>query len=75
MYAAISLMDNPSLSAAAAEAPVLNSGAEDVLQRHSGTHDDLNRLFVAMLRAAGISATMMSQAAIGGAAVSRPQTS
>jgi hypothetical protein len=30
----------------------------DVLQKRSGTHDELNRLFVAMVRAAGISATM-----------------
>ena len=36
-----------------------NRGAEDVLQQRSGTHDDLNRLFVAMVRAAGIPAWMI----------------
>jgi hypothetical protein len=36
-----------------------NHGAEDVLQQRSGTHDDLNRLFVAMVRAAGIPAWMI----------------
>jgi hypothetical protein len=36
-----------------------NSGAEDVLRQHGGTHDDLNRLFVAMARAAGMSAYLM----------------
>jgi Transglutaminase-like superfamily/Domain of Unknown Function with PDB structure (DUF3857) len=36
-----------------------NRGAEDVLQQKSGDHDELNRLFVAMARAAGIRAWMM----------------
>jgi len=36
-----------------------NAGAEDVLQQRSGDHDDLNRLLAAMLRAAGIPASMM----------------
>jgi hypothetical protein len=36
-----------------------NEGAEDVLRQRSGTHDDLNRLFAAMARAAGIPAWMM----------------
>jgi hypothetical protein len=36
-----------------------NAGAEDVLQQRSGDHDDLNRLLTAMLRAAGIPASMM----------------
>lgn len=36
-----------------------NRGAEDVLQQKSGTHDDLNRLFVAMVRTAGIPAWLM----------------
>jgi len=36
-----------------------NQGAADVLRQHSGDHDDLNRLFVAMVRAAGIPAQMM----------------
>jgi hypothetical protein len=34
-------------------------GAEDVLRQHGGSHEDLNRLFVAMLRAAGIPAGLM----------------
>jgi hypothetical protein len=36
-----------------------NKGAEDVLQNRSGRHDDLNRLFVAMVRAAGVPAAMI----------------
>lgn len=36
-----------------------NEGAEDVLRQRSGTHDDLNRLFAAMARAAGLPAWMM----------------
>ena len=36
-----------------------NSGVEDVLRQRSGDHDDLNRLLVAMLRAAGIPASLM----------------
>jgi hypothetical protein len=34
-------------------------GADDVLQNHGGTHDELNRLFVAMVRRAGIPASMI----------------
>lgn len=34
-------------------------GAEDVLRQHGGSHDDLNRLYAAMLRAAGVPAWMM----------------
>jgi hypothetical protein len=34
-------------------------GAEDVLRQRSGDHDDLTRLFVAMVRAAGIPAWLM----------------
>ena len=37
----------------------VNTGAEDVLQQRSGDHDDLNRLLVAMLREAGIPASLM----------------
>jgi hypothetical protein len=37
----------------------VNHGAEDVLRQHGGTHDDLNRLLVAMVKAAGIPASMM----------------
>lgn len=36
-----------------------NKGAEDVLQHRSGNHDELNRLFVSMVRAAGIPASMI----------------
>jgi len=36
-----------------------NAGVEDVLQQRSGDHDDLNRLLVAMLREAGIPASLM----------------
>lgn len=36
-----------------------NRSAEDVLEHHSGTHDDLNRLFVAMARAARIPAALI----------------
>ncbi|HEX3103683.1 MAG TPA: DUF3857 and transglutaminase domain-containing protein [Terriglobales bacterium] len=34
-------------------------GADTVLGNHSGTHDELNRLFVSMVRAAGIPASMI----------------
>ncbi|HEX6804224.1 MAG TPA: DUF3857 domain-containing protein [Terriglobales bacterium] len=37
----------------------INKGADDVLAHHSGTHDELNRLFVAMVRAAGIPASLI----------------
>jgi hypothetical protein len=36
-----------------------NKGAEDVLQHRSGTHDDLNQLFVSLVRAAGIPASLI----------------
>jgi hypothetical protein len=36
-----------------------NAGAEDVLRQRGGSHDDLNRLFVALVRTAGIPAFMM----------------
>ena len=36
-----------------------NEGVEDVLRQRSGDHDDLNRLFVSMVRSAGIPAFMM----------------
>jgi Domain of Unknown Function with PDB structure (DUF3857)/Transglutaminase-like superfamily len=37
----------------------VNTGVEDVLTNQSGSHDELNRLFVAMVKAAGIPATLM----------------
>ena len=47
----------------AEEAKVLdiryNKFAEDVLQQRSGYHDELNRLFVALLREAGLAASMI----------------
>jgi Domain of Unknown Function with PDB structure (DUF3857)/Transglutaminase-like superfamily len=36
-----------------------NQGAEDVLAHRSGTHDDLNRLFVSLVRSAGIPASLI----------------
>lgn len=36
-----------------------DQGVEDLLRQRSGDHDDLNRLFVAMVRAAGVPAWMM----------------
>jgi hypothetical protein len=36
-----------------------NKGADDVLEHRSGTHDDLNRLFISMVRAAGIPASLI----------------
>jgi hypothetical protein len=36
-----------------------NDGAQDVLRQRSGTHDDLNRLFVALLRAAEVPAWLI----------------
>ncbi|HTT22776.1 MAG TPA: DUF3857 and transglutaminase domain-containing protein [Candidatus Sulfotelmatobacter sp.] len=36
-----------------------NEGVEDVIRQRSGDHDDLNRLLVAMVRAAGIPAFVM----------------
>jgi hypothetical protein len=36
-----------------------NAGADDVLRQHSGDHDELNRLFVSMVRAAGVPAWLM----------------
>lgn len=37
----------------------VNHGADDVLRQHGGTHNDLNRLLVAMARVAGIPASLM----------------
>jgi hypothetical protein len=60
IYAAISQMDDLSLAIPPNPgAAPKSSAAEDVLQARSGTHDELNRLFVAMVRAAGIPAMMM----------------
>lgn len=37
----------------------LDRGAEDVLRQHGGSHDDLNKLYAAMLRSAGVPAWLM----------------
>jgi hypothetical protein len=37
----------------------INQGAEDVVRQHGGSHDDLNRLFVALARAAGFPASLI----------------
>jgi hypothetical protein len=37
----------------------VNKGSEDVLANRSGTHDELNRLFVSMVRAAGVPASLI----------------
>src|SRR5262249_17070451 len=37
----------------------VNQGAEDVIRQHGGSHDDLNRLFVALARAAGLPASLI----------------
>lgn len=57
IYSAVSQMENQSFANPSSAAP--SAGAEDVLQKRSGTHDELNRLFVAMVRAAGLPGTMM----------------
>ena len=61
IYAAVSQLENQSFAPASHQAspPTPAVGVEDVLQRRSGPHDELNRLFVAMIRAAGIPVTMM----------------
>jgi len=65
LYAFITTLDNWSYQPARAlqEDKALGikaeRGAEDVLRQHGGWHDDLNRLYVAMLRLAGIPAWMM----------------
>ena len=38
---------------------VPNQGVDDVLRQHSGFHNELNRLFAAMVRSAGVPASMM----------------
>jgi hypothetical protein len=65
IYAFITTLDNWSYQPARAvqEDKALGlkaeRGAEDVLRQHGGWHDDLNKLYAAMLRAAGIPAYMM----------------
>jgi hypothetical protein len=65
LYNFVSKLDNRSYlrRKAAGDAEALGlkpiTGAEDVLEQQSANHDDLNRLMVAMMRAAGIPASMM----------------
>jgi hypothetical protein len=56
IYDFISHLQNQSFSPDSFSAPSV--GAEEVLRKRGGTHDELNRLFAAMLRAAGIPATL-----------------
>ncbi|HEY1461872.1 MAG TPA: DUF3857 and transglutaminase domain-containing protein [Terriglobales bacterium] len=65
IYAFISKLENRSfmrekaVQELQAQGMRFNRGADDVLQQRSGDHDDLNRLFVAMVRTAGIPAWLM----------------
>jgi hypothetical protein len=65
IYAFVTRLENQSFRAQRTEQEEkgiglkANRGAGDVLRQRSGTHDDLNRLFAAMVRTAGISASMM----------------
>jgi len=65
IYAFVAKLDNWSYQPARGEQEEhtlgikADRGAEDVLRQHGGTHDDLNKLYVAMLRAAGIPAWLM----------------
>lgn len=65
IYAYVSKLENRSFMPEKPEEEItalgirLNRGAEDVFQQRSGTHDDLNRLFVAMVRSEGIPAWMI----------------
>jgi len=65
IYALVTKLDNWSYQPLRAEQEEhalgikADRGAEDVLRQHGGSHDDLNRLYVAMLRAAAIPAWLM----------------
>jgi hypothetical protein len=65
IYAFVSSLENQSYipERSKQEQKVLDlkviKGADTVLENHSGTHDELNRLFVSMVRAAGIPASMI----------------
>ncbi len=65
LYAYVSHFDNWSYEPPKAEQEEhalgikLDRGAEDVIRQHGGSHDDLNKLYVAMLRTAGIPAWLM----------------
>jgi hypothetical protein len=64
IYAFVCKLDNWSYQPRAEQEERLlgikaDRGAEDVLRQHGGSHDDLNRLFVAMLRAAAIPSWLM----------------
>jgi hypothetical protein len=65
IYAFVSQLENQSYTPRRTEQEEqtlgvkFNAGVEDVLRQRSGYHDQLNRLFVAMARAAGLQASMM----------------
>jgi len=65
IYAFVSGLENQDFipERTAAEQKVLQiqneKGAADILDHRSGSHDDLNRLFVSMVRAAGIPASLI----------------
>lgn len=65
IYSFVSKLDNWSYEPPKAEQEEralgikADRGAEDVLRQHGGSHDDLNKLYVTMLRAAGIPAWLM----------------
>jgi hypothetical protein len=65
IYAFVTKLDNWSYQPPRAEQEEralgikADRGAEDVLRQHGGSHNDLNKLFVAMLRAAGMPAWLM----------------
>jgi hypothetical protein len=65
LYALVSAMENQTYNPPREEKELetlgikAERGAEDVLKQRSGTHDQLNRLFAAMVRVAGIPASMM----------------
>lgn len=65
IYAYISNLENQSFIPARAQQEQQslgikpNEGADDVVRQRSGNHDQLNRLFVSMVRSAGVSAFLM----------------
>ena len=65
LYAFVSKLDNWSYDPPKSDQEVhalgikADKGVQDVLRQHGGPHDDLNRLFVALLRAAGVPASLM----------------
>ena len=58
IYDFIGQLQNQSFTAESSIAIAPAAGADEVLKNRSGTHNELNRLFVAMVRAAGLPAVM-----------------